>query len=162
VIQPYRLEMGVSLRTARGGTLYDFWGDRISKALNADAKGHAEKTLINLASQEYFGAVDARALKLRLITVVFREEKDGQARTLAFYAKRARGMMSALGGGAAGGAGGDAEGVRRCGVPVRSGGFHGGGVGCSCGRSRSRSGRPAATCATSNPPAAKVSRRPSP
>lgn len=94
VIQPYRLEMGVSLRTDRGGTLYDFWGDRISKALNADAKGHADRTLINLASQEYFGAVDARALKLRLISVTFREEKDGQARTLAFYAKRARGLMA--------------------------------------------------------------------
>lgn len=94
VIQPYRLEMGVSLRTARGATLYDFWGDRISKALNADAKGHADRTLINLASREYFGAVDARALKLRLVTVVFREEKDGLSRTLAFFAKRARGLMA--------------------------------------------------------------------
>jgi cytoplasmic iron level regulating protein YaaA (DUF328/UPF0246 family) len=93
-IQPYRLEMGVSLNTARGTTLYDFWGDRIAKALNADGKGLAEPTLINLASQEYFGAVDARALKLRLITVLFKEEQAGVARTLAFYAKKARGMMA--------------------------------------------------------------------
>ncbi|MDP3399900.1 MAG: YaaA family protein, partial [Brevundimonas sp.] len=61
-IQPYRLEMGTRLKTRRGSSLYDFWGDRISKALNADAEGHADPTLVNLASQEYFGAVDAKAL----------------------------------------------------------------------------------------------------
>jgi cytoplasmic iron level regulating protein YaaA (DUF328/UPF0246 family) len=93
-IQPYRLEMGVSLRTDRGSTLYDFWGDRIAKALNADGRALAEPTLINLASQEYFGAVDARALKLRRITVVFKEEQNGEARVLAFFAKKARGMMA--------------------------------------------------------------------
>ena len=93
-IQPYRLEMGVRLKTARGATLYDFWGDRIAKALNREAAGHADRTLVNLASQEYFGAVDARALKLPVLTCSFRDEKDGRARVLAFFAKKARGEMA--------------------------------------------------------------------
>lgn len=54
-IQPYRLEMGTRLKTRRGNSLYDFWGDRISKQLNADAADQADPTLVNLASQEYFG-----------------------------------------------------------------------------------------------------------
>jgi cytoplasmic iron level regulating protein YaaA (DUF328/UPF0246 family) len=93
-IQPYRLEMGVRLKTRRGSSLYDFWGDRISKQLNADAQGHADPTLVNLASQEYFGAVDARALKLPVVTPHFREEKDGESRIISFFAKKARGAMA--------------------------------------------------------------------
>jgi len=93
-IQPYRLEMGTRLKTRRGSSLYDFWGDRISKALNADAEGHADRTLVNLASQEYFGAVDARALKLRVVNIHFREEKDGESRIISFFAKKARGTMA--------------------------------------------------------------------
>jgi len=93
-IQPYRLEMGVRLQTARGATLYDFWGDRISKALNKAAEGQTDRTLVNLASQEYFGAVDARALKLPLLACTFKEEKEGRARVLAFFAKKARGEMA--------------------------------------------------------------------
>ncbi len=94
VIQPYRLEMGVSLRSQRGATLYDFWSDRIAKALNADGRGHEERTLVNLASQEYFGAVDVRALKLKLLTISFREEQDDQSRVIAVFAKKARGLMA--------------------------------------------------------------------
>jgi cytoplasmic iron level regulating protein YaaA (DUF328/UPF0246 family) len=93
-IQPYRLEMGTRLKTRRGSSLYDFWGDRISKQLNADAEGQADPTLVNLASQEYFGAVDARALKLPVVTPQFREEKDGQSRIISFFAKKARGAMA--------------------------------------------------------------------
>jgi hypothetical protein len=93
-IQPYRLEMGVRLHTRRGESLYDYWGDRISKQLNADAAEHSEKVLINLASQEYFGAVNRRALKLPVVTCQFKEEKDGVIRTLAFFAKKARGLMA--------------------------------------------------------------------
>jgi uncharacterized protein len=93
-IQPYRLEMGTRLKTRRGDSLYDFWGDRISKQLNADAEGQADPTLVNLASQEYFGAVDARALKLAVVTPNFREEKDGESRIISFFAKRARGAMA--------------------------------------------------------------------
>jgi cytoplasmic iron level regulating protein YaaA (DUF328/UPF0246 family) len=93
-IQPYRLEMGVRLANERGATLYDFWGDRLSKALNKAAEGHADRTLVNLASQEYFGAVDIKALKLPVVTCSFKQEKDGELRHLAFYAKPARGMMA--------------------------------------------------------------------
>ncbi|GAA0869621.1 peroxide stress protein YaaA [Brevundimonas basaltis] len=93
-IQPYRLEMGTRLKTRRGASLYDFWGDRISKCLNLDAEGHDDPTLVNLASQEYFGAVDARALKLPVVTPHFREEKDGESRIISFFAKKARGGMA--------------------------------------------------------------------
>ncbi len=93
-IQPYRLEMGTRLKTRRGASLYDFWGDRLSKQLNADAEGQSDPTLINLASQEYFGAVDARALKLPVVTPHFRESKDGESRIISFFAKKARGGMA--------------------------------------------------------------------
>lgn len=93
-IQPYRLEMGTRLKTRRGSSLYDFWGDRLSKCLNLDAEGHADPTLVNLASQEYFGAVDARALKLPVVTPHFRESKDGESRIISFFAKKARGGMA--------------------------------------------------------------------
>lgn len=93
-IQPYRLEMGVRLATDRGATLYDFWGDRLAKALNKAAAGMADPTLVNLASQEYFGSVDAKALKLKVLSCAFKDEKDGEARIVSFYAKHARGMMA--------------------------------------------------------------------
>jgi cytoplasmic iron level regulating protein YaaA (DUF328/UPF0246 family) len=93
-IQPYRLEMGTRLKTERGKSLYDFWGDRIARELNAAAEGHRDRTLINLASQEYYGAVDAKALTLRVVTCRFFEEKDGAARQISFFAKKARGLMA--------------------------------------------------------------------
>jgi cytoplasmic iron level regulating protein YaaA (DUF328/UPF0246 family) len=93
-IQPYRLEMGTRLKTRRGSSLYDFWGDRISKQLNADAEDQPDPTLVNLASQEYFGAVDAKALKLPVVTPQFREEKNGESRIISFFAKKARGAMA--------------------------------------------------------------------
>jgi cytoplasmic iron level regulating protein YaaA (DUF328/UPF0246 family) len=93
-IQPYRLEMGTQLHTRRGTSLYDFWGARIAKALNAAAEGQADRSLINLASQEYFGAIDRKALKLPLVTCNFKEEKDGELKIVSFYAKAARGLMA--------------------------------------------------------------------
>jgi uncharacterized protein len=93
-IAPYRLEMGTRLKTKRGESLYDFWGPRLSKALNADLAGQDEPIVINLASTEYFSAVDKKALKARIITCHFKEVKDEQARILSFYAKKARGMMA--------------------------------------------------------------------
>jgi len=93
-IQPYRLEMGVRLATDRGATLYDFWGDRLAKGLREDARGHADPTVVNLASQEYFGAVDAKALKVPLVTCHFKEESEAGVRIISFYAKVARGLMA--------------------------------------------------------------------
>jgi cytoplasmic iron level regulating protein YaaA (DUF328/UPF0246 family) len=86
--------MGVRIRTRRGSTLYDFWGPRIAEQLNADGEAMADPTLVNLASQEYFGAVDREALKLPLVTCHFREEKEGESRILSFFAKKARGLMA--------------------------------------------------------------------
>jgi hypothetical protein len=94
LIQPYRLEMGVRLANKRGESLYAFWGDRIAKQLKAAAADHPHRTVVNLASQEYFGAVDRKALKLPIVTCHFKEEKDGLARIVSFFAKRARGMMA--------------------------------------------------------------------
>jgi len=93
-IQPYRLEMGSRLKNARGKTLYDYWGDRISGALNAQADNVGTDVLVNCASQEYFGAVDRDALTLRVITPVFMENKAGTPKIVSFYAKRARGAMA--------------------------------------------------------------------
>jgi len=93
-IQPYRLEMGARLKTRRGATLYDFWGGRIAEALNAAAGGHKDKTLVNCASGEYFGAVDRKALKSPVLTCRFLEEKDGEARMISFFAKKARGLLA--------------------------------------------------------------------
>ena len=93
-IQPYRLEMGSRLKTAKGKTLYDFWGDQISGALNEQANKVGTEILVNCASQEYFGAVDRNALNLRVITPVFMEEKAGTAKIVSFFAKKARGAMA--------------------------------------------------------------------
>ncbi len=93
-IQPYRLEMGVRIKTRRGHSLYDFWGPRVAQALNAAAIGHKDRTLVNCASQEYFGAVDRAALTLPVLSCRFLEEKDGDQRILSFFAKRARGAMA--------------------------------------------------------------------
>lgn len=93
-IEPYRLEMGTRLKTPRGKTLYDFWGDRVSREITAGLKGHDDKSVVNLASNEYFSVVDLAALKAPVITPIFKEEKDGKLRQLQFYAKRARGLMA--------------------------------------------------------------------
>ncbi len=95
-IQPYRLEMGSRLKTRRGETLYAYWRDQLSKALNAQAEVLGTEVLINCASQEYFGAVVPKALKLRVITPSFKEDKqDGKGpRIVSFFAKTARGAMA--------------------------------------------------------------------
>ncbi len=93
-IQAYRLEMGSRLKTRRGKSLYEYWGADIAKALNAQAAAQDTDVLVNCASQEYFGAVDLKALKLRVITPQFLEVKDGTAKTVSFFAKKARGAMA--------------------------------------------------------------------
>lgn len=93
-IQPYRLEMGSRLKTRRGKSLYDFWGDEISKALNATAEQTGSQILVNCASQEYFGAVDRKALNLKVITPQFYDIKNGSPKIVSFFAKKARGAMA--------------------------------------------------------------------
>ena len=94
LMQPYRLEMGRKLATERGKNLYEFWGDRITEALNKELAKHEVKALLNLASNEYFKAVRPRKLDAEIITPQFRDWKNGQYKMISFYAKKARGMMT--------------------------------------------------------------------
>lgn len=93
LMQPYRLEMGTAFANSRGKNLYEFWGKRITDALNDSLAANSSDVLINLASQEYFKSVDTGRLKAKLITPVFKDEKNGQYKIISFYAKRARGLM---------------------------------------------------------------------
>ena len=94
LIQPYRLEMGTSLKNPRGKDLYAFWGSRIAETLNEITGAHEEQSLINLASNEYFKSVHKKTLDATIITPVFQEVKEGRARVISFMAKKARGMMA--------------------------------------------------------------------
>jgi cytoplasmic iron level regulating protein YaaA (DUF328/UPF0246 family) len=95
-IQAYRLEMGSRLKTRRGTNLYDYWRDDLSKALNAQGEATDSEVLVNCASQEYFGAVALKTLKLRVITPAFMEDKgNGKGpKIVSFFAKKARGAMA--------------------------------------------------------------------
>lgn len=89
-MQPYRLEMGTALATGQGKNLYQFWGAQIAEHLNE----RAAPVIVNLASEEYFKAVDRKALKARVVTCVFEEFKGGAYKIISFHAKRARGLMA--------------------------------------------------------------------
>jgi len=94
LIQPYRLEMGARFQPPRGENLYGFWDGRLTDALNRAAAGQKDKSVINLASVEYFKAVHEDGLDAPVITPVFKEVKDGVAKVLSLFAKRARGAMA--------------------------------------------------------------------
>lgn len=93
-MQPYRLEMGTSLANPKGKTLYKFWGPQIADYLNERQTGEKAPVIVNLASQEYFKAVDTQVLKARVIECVFEDWKNGQYKVISFFAKRARGLMA--------------------------------------------------------------------
>ncbi len=93
-LQPYRLEMGTKLATPQGKDLYQFWGAKISDYLNGRLQKDAAPVVVNLASQEYFKAVDRKALQARVVECVFQEYRSGQYKIISFYAKRARGLMA--------------------------------------------------------------------
>ena len=93
LMQPYRLEMGTAFANTRGKNLYEFWGDIITDLLNDTLAQAGSDILVNLASQEYFKSVNTKKLKARLITPVFKDEKNGKYKIISFYAKRARGLM---------------------------------------------------------------------
>lgn len=93
LMQPYRLEMGTRLATAQGSNLYQFWGEQIADYLNTRAAADTSPVIVNLASEEYFKAVDRRALKPRVVSCVFEEFKGGKYKIISFHAKRARGLM---------------------------------------------------------------------
>jgi len=93
-IQPYRLEMGTKMKNPRGKSLYEFWGSTIAESLNADLADDADKTVMNLASNEYFKAVDRKVLDTRVIGAKFMEVKEGKSRPIQYYTKFARGLMA--------------------------------------------------------------------
>ncbi|MGK0445855.1 MAG: cytoplasmic iron level regulating protein YaaA (DUF328/UPF0246 family) [Bermanella sp.] len=93
LMQPYRLEMGTKFGNQRGGNLYEFWGERITQKINDEAV--SKDVVLNLASNEYFKAVKTKLLNGRVITPVFKDEKNGQYKIISFYAKKARGLMAA-------------------------------------------------------------------
>jgi hypothetical protein len=93
-ILPYRLEMGTRLANPRGKSLYDFWGDRVAKKINARLKKIDSDILVNLASKEYFAVVDESALKARVVTPIFKEKRGKDLQIISFSAKRARGTMA--------------------------------------------------------------------
>ena len=93
-MQPYRLEMGTALENPQGKNLYKFWGSKISEYLNERLQADKTPVVVNLASQEYFKAVDTKALKARVIECVFEDWKGGKYKIISFLAKRARGLMA--------------------------------------------------------------------
>jgi cytoplasmic iron level regulating protein YaaA (DUF328/UPF0246 family) len=92
LIQPYRLEMGIALKNSKADDLYGFWQDKIAAKLNELASN--SELILNLASQEYSGAVVPKKLKAKLVTVHFKENKAGKLQTVGLLAKRARGKMA--------------------------------------------------------------------
>lgn len=90
LMQAYRLEMGTKFANTGGKNLYEFWGNKITEEINKKEKEY----IINLASNEYFKAVNKKILKAEIITPVFKDEKNGTLKVISFYAKKARGLMT--------------------------------------------------------------------
>lgn len=95
LIQAYRLEMGIKLENHNGKNLYEFWGEKITNNLNEQLTSLSSDTLLNLASNEYFKSVKHKNLNADIVTPVFKDWKNGQYKLISFYAKKARGLMTA-------------------------------------------------------------------
>jgi len=96
LMQAYRLEMGTKLHQGRHQSLYDFWGGQITEKLNLDLQQQNSRVLINLASNEYFKSVQLQKLDADVISPVFKDYKNGQYKIISFFAKKARGLMTAF------------------------------------------------------------------
>ncbi|MGL4838580.1 MAG: peroxide stress protein YaaA [Shewanella sp.] len=94
LIMPYRLEMGTGLKNPKGQHLYAFWSDILTEAVNQAVSEQGDNIIVNLASNEYFKAINVKKLKGDLITPIFKDYKNGQYKVISFFAKRARGMMA--------------------------------------------------------------------
>lgn len=95
LMQPYRLEMGTKFANSGGNNLYEFWGEQITDAINAQLAKNKSELLVNLASNEYYKAVKPKLLNADIITPVFKDLKGGKYKIISFYAKKARGLMAA-------------------------------------------------------------------
>jgi len=96
LMQPYRLEMGTKFANQRGANLYQFWGEIITDQLNKLFPASAKSVLVNLASNEYFKSVQPKNINAEIITPVFMDQKGDKYKIISFFAKRARGLMSAF------------------------------------------------------------------
>ena len=94
LVHPYRLEMGTKLKVGRKNNLYEFWGDKIVDEINELLSKQKEQTLVNLASNEYFKAVNKKKLNANIVTPVFKDFNNGKYKAVMVYAKKARGMMA--------------------------------------------------------------------
>ena len=94
LIQPYRLEMGVSFQNPKGKNLYDFWKQSITDNLNDTLAKHPSPVIVNCASIEYFSAIDLSKLKGSILSIVFKEYRNGELKFISFNAKKARGLMT--------------------------------------------------------------------
>ena len=94
LIQPYRLEMGVSFNNKRGKNLYEFWKDDLTKNLNNTLKKHKNPTIVNCASIEYFSAIDLNKFNGEILSVIFKEYRNDELKFISFNAKKARGLMT--------------------------------------------------------------------
>jgi len=96
LMQPYRLEMGTKFANKRGANLYQFWGSMITDEINKLLAGSVDSVLVNLASNEYFKSVQQKNIQGRIVTPVFMDKKGDKFKIISFFAKRARGLMSAF------------------------------------------------------------------
>ena len=94
LIQPYRLEMGVSFKNNRGKNLYEFWKKDLTKNLNNTLKEHRNPTIVNCASVEYFSAIDLKDFEGKVLSIVFKEYRNDELKFISFNAKKARGLMT--------------------------------------------------------------------
>ena len=94
LVHPYRLEMGTKLKVGRNNNLYEFWGDKIVDEINSLLENQKEQTLVNLASNEYFKAINKKKLIGNVVTPVFKDFNNGKYKAVMVYAKKARGMMA--------------------------------------------------------------------
>ena len=92
LMQPYRLEMGTRIKVGRNKNLYEFWKKKVTQALNDELEDN--ELFLNLASNEYFKAIDTKVLKVPVVTVNFKEFKNGEYKMIGFFAKYARGLMT--------------------------------------------------------------------
>lgn len=93
LMQAYRLEMGTKLPNPQGKNLYEFWGEQVTDAINDQLVHKTNPVLVNLASNEYYKAIRPQSVAARIVTPVFKDEKNGQYKIISFYAKKARGLM---------------------------------------------------------------------
>jgi cytoplasmic iron level regulating protein YaaA (DUF328/UPF0246 family) len=94
LIRPYRLEMGTSFSNDKGKNLYEFWGEKLTQEINSSLRTMKDPFVVNLASNEYFRAIQKKKLEFPILTPIFKDKKNGKYKIISFFAKRARGAMA--------------------------------------------------------------------